>query len=355
MSPSSSSQSSSSLRQRNGKGLNEGTAPKKGHHRRRSSLQAFMPELHPAPPLRQLILDHPLAVACRLRDSWTVWLDGGIEGEYEAWRKEWERRRAPSPYAREGGERMKGIQEALEGVLATGSGRASTTSETVLDKGVDPIAPDTDAAAASSPTSASTMAAIPTTSDADPLKLMKLALQQASQCEPTTTAFCVGCVIAIRGTDQVLATGYSRELEGNTHAEQCALEKLKNSKAFTAFTESDAVELDLYTTMEPCSERLSGSTPCVQRILAFNNQHHQKGRMQITRIYQGVTEPSDFIVNNFGLRLLRQADLDIVTVRPTEGGGQGWIEREALRLAKWGHEDQAEEKDGESRFWKEGG
>lgn len=93
---------------------------------------------------------------------------------------------------------------------------------------------------------------------------MELALKEAAKCGPTTTAFSVGAVL-VNGSE-TLSTGYSRELIGNTHAEQCALEKY--------FTQVGAREVPegtvLYTTMEPCSFRLSGNEPCVHRILAQN-------------------------------------------------------------------------------------
>ncbi|KAK0546377.1 hypothetical protein OC861_004706 [Tilletia horrida] len=67
--------------------------------RRRSSFSDLV-TLHPSLPLRQILLDHPVAIAFRIRDSWTVWADGGIETDYSNWRREWERRRpATSPAA----------------------------------------------------------------------------------------------------------------------------------------------------------------------------------------------------------------------------------------------------------------
>ncbi|KAE8257674.1 hypothetical protein A4X13_0g2200 [Tilletia indica] len=60
--------------------------------RRRGSLEGML-TLHPSVPIRQLLLDHPVAIALRIRDSWTVWEDGGIETDYANWRREWERRR----------------------------------------------------------------------------------------------------------------------------------------------------------------------------------------------------------------------------------------------------------------------
>ncbi len=35
---------------------------------------------------RTAILDHPVVVWCRIRDSWAVWPDGGLEDQYARWR-----------------------------------------------------------------------------------------------------------------------------------------------------------------------------------------------------------------------------------------------------------------------------
>ncbi|CAG8534457.1 9468_t:CDS:2 [Diversispora eburnea] len=51
------------------------------------------------------------------------------------------------------------------------------------------------------------------------LHYMRIALEQAKLSEPITSAYCVGAVIV--KNDTILATGYSRELPGNTHAEEC--------------------------------------------------------------------------------------------------------------------------------------
>ena len=54
-------------------------------------------------------------------------------------------------------------------------------------------------------------------------KFMEMAIEEAEKCGETQTQFNVGCVLVHNG--QVISTGHSRELPGNTHAEQCALEK----------------------------------------------------------------------------------------------------------------------------------
>ncbi|ORY87123.1 CMP/dCMP deaminase family protein [Protomyces lactucae-debilis] len=133
---------------------------------------------------------------------------------------------------------------------------------------------------------------------------MQAAMDEARKSIYTPTAFCVGCVL-VQG-DKIVATGYSRELEGNTHAEQCALMKLP----------ADAKDLDCYTTMEPCSERLSGNLPCVDRLIA-------SGR--IKRVLQGVAEPADFVACTGSTRL-RDAGIEVIHI-------PGY-EEEALAIAR---------------------
>jgi len=148
------------------------------------------------------------------------------------------------------------------------------------------------------------------------LRLLQLAIKEAKKCTPTATAFCVGCVVSDPDTHQVLATGYSRELPGNTHAEECALQKLAQSGR-------QYKGLDLYTTMEPCSERLSGNKPCTDRILEADGL--------IGRVILGVREPDDF-VNCIGTEKLRENGIIVVhNINPE-------LENECLKVAKRGHE-----------------
>lgn len=87
---------------------------------------------------------------------------------------------------------------------------------------------------------------------------LRLALQLSRRCPKTNQSFAVGAVI----TDQsgkLLATGYSLEWGASWHAEHVALEKaVRLGHSVQGGT--------VYCTMEPCSIRLSGKTPCAQRI-----------------------------------------------------------------------------------------
>ncbi|KAG9002039.1 hypothetical protein FRB94_004131 [Tulasnella sp. JGI-2019a] len=161
------------------------------------------------------------------------------------------------------------------------------------------------------------------------LQFLRLALDEAKKCEPTPTAFCVGCVIVIpssadtsatQSMGRVLATGYSRELPGNTHAEANAL-----AKAYTGDKESNSSSIesllssaDVYTTMEPCSVRLSGLAPCADALI----------KAKISRCIIGVGEPADF-VNCEGAQKLIDAGISVVWMKG--------LEEECLSVARRGH------------------
>lgn len=142
---------------------------------------------------------------------------------------------------------------------------------------------------------------------------MALALECAKECGETQTQFNVGAVLVLDG--EVLETGRSRELPGNTHAEQCALEKY--------FTKTGKREVppgtEIYTTMEPCSLRLSGNLPCVDRILDT----------PIKTCFVGVREPETFVQNNTGKGKLALAGVEYIHIPG--------FEDECLRVATIGH------------------
>lgn len=151
---------------------------------------------------------------------------------------------------------------------------------------------------------------------------MRAALAEAAKCTPTPTAFCVGCVIVARGA--VLATGYSRELPGNTHAEANALQKARETHPEPDGVTIDALlrEADVYTTMEPCSVRTSGLAPCADALVAAG----------VRRCIVGVGEPDDFVVCE-GADKLRNAGIELVWLKG--------LEDECLQAARRGHESRA--------------
>lgn len=144
-------------------------------------------------------------------------------------------------------------------------------------------------------------------------KFMELALEQAEKCGETQTQFNVGAVLVYDG--EVLETGHTRELPGNTHAEQCALDKYK---ARTGNSPPEGTEI--YTSMEPCTFRLSGNLPCADRILDTS----------IKTCFVGVVEPEDFVDNNTSAKKLQESGIEYIHI-------PGYEER-SLEIAKRGHE-----------------
>ncbi|KKY37761.1 putative cytidine and deoxycytidylate deaminase zinc-binding region [Diaporthe ampelina] len=155
---------------------------------------------------------------------------------------------------------------------------------------------------------------------------MELALSLARKSPPKPTNYRVGAVVVDQSTNEVLAHGYTLELEGNTHAEQCCLIKLTEAHGVPEERLAQVLpkNLALYTTVEPCSKRLSGNVPCAERILRLAGA--------IRTVYVGVMEPKKFVADNTGRAALEKAGIQFVHV---EG-----LEDEILKVAKAGHEPQ---------------
>jgi pyrimidine deaminase RibD-like protein len=116
-------------------------------------------------------------------------------------------------------------------------------------------------------------------------KWMKVAIDQAKKCISVETAFNVGAVL-ISSKNKLLSVGYSRELPGNTHAEECCFLKLNDKE--------DARGGTIYTTMEPCGKRLSGKQCCAQWVIDLG----------LARVVQGVKEPTTFVGDSVGTEML---------------------------------------------------
>jgi len=123
-------------------------------------------------------------------------------------------------------------------------------------------------------------------------EMMKLAIVEAKKCIPVETAYNVGAVLV--KDKKIYSKGFSREIEGNTHAEECCI-----IKSNEAGEEIDGAEI--YTTMEPCCLRLSGKTPCVEHIL----------KMKIQRVIIGVQEPEHFVKDNNSIEILRNQGIKV--------------------------------------------
>jgi pyrimidine deaminase RibD-like protein len=124
---------------------------------------------------------------------------------------------------------------------------------------------------------------------------MNKAIEQGKKSIQIDTAYCVGCVIINESNGIEISNGFSRELPGNTHAEECALDKIKDKEILG--------DLVMYTTMEPCSNRLSGKQSCTDRIMQFNRD--REGKTRISRVVIGVKEPDHFVKCD-GTRILQE-------------------------------------------------
>ena len=176
------------------------------------------------------------------------------------------------------------------------------------------------------------------------LSYLRLALDLAKRSPPKETNFRVGAILVSDPDNQpsaaanVLSTGYTLELDGNTHAEQCALTKLasKHSVPESQLNTVLTPELNatLYTTLEPCGKRLSGNTPCVQRIISTRRSPGESGTTKggkggIRKVIFGAKEPGTFVKDSESCRMMTDAGVDWEYV---EG-----LRDEILAVAKEGH------------------
>ena len=169
----------------------------------------------------------------------------------------------------------------------------------------------------------------------DHKEYMEYALDQARLSPPVPTKFCVGAVLVDADKNEILSTGYSMELPGdtpgdpgNTHAEQCCFIKVaqKHNLPEERIREVLPNKTVLYTTMEPCNKRLSGNRTCVERILRLNGA--------IKAVYVGINEPETFIDENVGRKRLEDAGVKVMFV-------EGMQDR-ILKVSTAGHEKQSE-------------
>ena len=167
-------------------------------------------------------------------------------------------------------------------------------------------------------------AAHPTIAAGDHKSYMKYALEQARRSPPSPTNFCVGAVLVDPDTNEILSTGYTLELPGNTHAEQCCFMKVAQAHHVPEERLGEVLPKNtiLYTTMEPCNKRLSGNKTCVERILGL--------KAAVNTVYVGLKEPEKFVGQNEGRKKLEDAGVGVEVV---EG-----LEHQILEVATAGHE-----------------
>ena len=150
----------------------------------------------------------------------------------------------------------------------------------------------------------------------DHIAYIRHALSLAQNAPAKPTNFRVGALLVDEDANTILSTGYTMELPGNTHAEQCCLAKADRNQR-----RDSGQKLVLYTTMEPCNKRASGNTPCTETIL-------NDGGIKV--VYVGVREPETFVGENVGRAKLEEAGIEYVHVPG--------LEAEILEVATAGHE-----------------
>ncbi|KAG0356332.1 hypothetical protein BG005_004732 [Podila minutissima] len=156
------------------------------------------------------------------------------------------------------------------------------------------------------------------------VQFMKLAIDQANLSIPVQSGYCVGAVLVQLDPHRtnpedrfrILATGYSRELLGNTHAEECCLLKLaqlpqsgqhdhpQGAEYEDMSTPHPSKELVMYSTMEPCSTRLSGNRPCSDRLIESG----------VRTVYVGVREPDHFVQKVVGVENMVEQGMRVVHI-----------------------------------------
>lgn len=149
---------------------------------------------------------------------------------------------------------------------------------------------------------------------------MDRAFELSHQCPPVDAAYCVGAVLVGRD-GQLIATGYSRETDDKVHAEEVVLAK------------SGGMQLEgatIYSTLEPCSKRVSRPKSCAQQIL---------GTKGIARVVYALPEPL-FLQDCQGDEMLRAAGLTVRVMHdPAYGYEAQFRELNAATFARFETED----------------
>ncbi|HIW96993.1 MAG TPA: dihydrofolate reductase family protein [Candidatus Tidjanibacter gallistercoris] len=120
------------------------------------------------------------------------------------------------------------------------------------------------------------------------------AVELSGRSEPCTTAYRVGCVVAVRDGREY--EGYTHETDCRSHAEEEALSKARADGA-------DLRGACVYTSLEPCSVRASKPVSCTELII----------RAGAARVVYAYAEP-DCFVRCEGTRLLREAGIEVTVV-----------------------------------------
>lgn len=123
---------------------------------------------------------------------------------------------------------------------------------------------------------------------------LRQAVELASRCPPSSTAFSVGAVV-VSAAGEVLGTGYSRERDPRDHAEEVALDRAGSGARLPGAT--------IYSSLEPCRSRASRPVPCASLIVAAG----------LRRVVIAWLEPP-LLAPGGGAEWLRAAGLTVIEV-----------------------------------------
>jgi pyrimidine deaminase RibD-like protein len=84
---------------------------------------------------------------------------------------------------------------------------------------------------------------------------LEAAVELSRRCPPSASAYAVGAIVVSGGTG--IASGWSRDVDDSVHAEESALSRV----------DGDLCGATLYSSLEPCSVRRPGHTPCARLIV----------------------------------------------------------------------------------------
>ncbi|OBT68036.1 hypothetical protein VE03_01455 [Pseudogymnoascus sp. 23342-1-I1] len=128
----------------------------------------------------------------------------------------------------------------------------------------------------------------PTLGVGDHEAFMEFALIQAQKSPPAGNKFCVGAILV------------------DADNRKCCFIKIADEHNLPEERIHEVLPVNtvLYTTMEPCNERLSGNMTCATRILRLKSA--------IRTVYVGIKEPGTFIARNDGQQRLEANGVKVV-------------------------------------------
>ena len=125
----------------------------------------------------------------------------------------------------------------------------------------------------------------------DDLGWLAAAVELSRRCPPSESAFSVGAIVVDTAGNR-LAEGFSRQFEDHDHAEEVALRSLGGA---------DLTGSTVYSSLEPCSIRLSRPASCSALIVATG----------IPRVVFALAEPPIFVPGD-GANLLRGSGVEVI-------------------------------------------